>query len=251
MPEYSDRAKTDDAWRKIAAKLDDDAKSVKDKWRNLRTVFLRRYKAEQNGKVFDKTPYYLMERMQFLLPYVKVFVPLSDTKSEFSSVYVPEASAEHESDEHDGNLDDFSGSNYDDEIMEMEEEDDEDRKVYIETVPKKMKPNYGLNKLQDVKLFSTPLAQTIKMPQPHREELKISHERPKQRAKDDAVQPETSDVGPTMTDMNATTAGQQPDNNPRKYFLMSLLPDVNKLTDKQFRKWRKLNLNFLDDCEDD
>lgn len=42
----------------------------KEKWRNLRTVFVRKMKPPGN-----KRPYYLAEAMQFCLPYVKVSGP--------------------------------------------------------------------------------------------------------------------------------------------------------------------------------
>lgn len=39
--------------------------------------------------------------------------------------------------------------------------------------------------------------------------------------------------------------------NPRDLFFMSIGPELEKLTDKQFRKFRKLCLDFIDDCEDE
>uniref|UniRef100_A0A1B0GI82 MADF domain-containing protein n=1 Tax=Lutzomyia longipalpis TaxID=7200 RepID=A0A1B0GI82_LUTLO len=62
MSEYSDREHIE------------KHKNVRDKWRNLRTVFLRKLKAEQNGQTL-KCRYYLMDEMKFIMPFVKMTVP--------------------------------------------------------------------------------------------------------------------------------------------------------------------------------
>lgn len=74
LPEYSQRDAIDSAWKKIASEMHCDAKTLREKWRNYRTVFLRRCKAEKEGKT-SRSSYYLDSEMRFLLDFVKVAVP--------------------------------------------------------------------------------------------------------------------------------------------------------------------------------
>lgn len=85
LPEYSQREVVEDAWKKIAGKLKSDPKLVRDKWRNCRTVFLRRCKAEKQGGSANRSSYYLMDELNFLLDYVKISVPLKNRSSTNSS----------------------------------------------------------------------------------------------------------------------------------------------------------------------
>lgn len=39
--------------------------------------------------------------------------------------------------------------------------------------------------------------------------------------------------------------------DPRKLFIYSIIPDIETMTDRQFRKFRKQCLDFIDNCEDD
>lgn len=86
LPEYSLREAVDDAWKKIAAELRCEPAGLREKWRNYRTVFLRRCKADKNSG--SRSSYYLKDEMNFLLDYVKVSVPLkrsSNISRDFAS----------------------------------------------------------------------------------------------------------------------------------------------------------------------
>lgn len=45
--------------------------NCKEKWRNLRTVFVRRQKPTSGSGRKDTKIYYMTEHMQFILPYIK------------------------------------------------------------------------------------------------------------------------------------------------------------------------------------
>ncbi|KAG0710528.1 hypothetical protein GWK47_022617 [Chionoecetes opilio] len=75
LPEYTKRQTTTSAWQSVAEVMQDTVHNCKEKWRNLRTVFVRKMKASpaeaSSGKKTPSKPYYLTEAMQFLLPYVR------------------------------------------------------------------------------------------------------------------------------------------------------------------------------------
>lgn len=53
------------------------AAECREKWRNLRTVFMRKMKPLPSGSGAKKKAYYLAEAMQFCLPYIKASAPPS------------------------------------------------------------------------------------------------------------------------------------------------------------------------------
>lgn len=110
LPEYSQRDEIESAWRKIGEEMKvDDLKVLKEKWRNYRTVFLRRCKADKGGKS-SKSPYYLMDEMKFVLDFIKVSVPLKShrhssgnahpsTTNDSFTIYLPQDDDDQDMDE--------------------------------------------------------------------------------------------------------------------------------------------------------
>ncbi|XP_066982685.1 uncharacterized protein [Macrobrachium rosenbergii] len=74
--EYSNKDVREKAWKQVANEIEDTVNNCKEKWRNLRTVFVRKLKLQPSGSGRASTkPYYLNEAMQFFLPYVTVHQP--------------------------------------------------------------------------------------------------------------------------------------------------------------------------------
>ncbi|XP_028136200.2 uncharacterized protein LOC114330948 [Diabrotica virgifera virgifera] len=72
LNEYSRKDITENAWNDIGRELNLTGNECKDKWKNLRAVFVRHMKSAPSGSSKSKKPYYLTDAMQFALPYVKV-----------------------------------------------------------------------------------------------------------------------------------------------------------------------------------
>ncbi|XP_063831585.1 uncharacterized protein LOC135080792 [Ostrinia nubilalis] len=68
MPEYSKKDMTEKAWGEISKKIGVSINDCKEKWRNIRSAFLRSLKTT-GGK--SKRPYYLTEELKFVMPYIK------------------------------------------------------------------------------------------------------------------------------------------------------------------------------------
>ncbi|XP_061719269.1 transcription factor Adf-1-like [Cydia pomonella] len=70
LQDYSNKTVTDKSWAEIAKKTNSTVGECKEKWRNIRSSFLRSRKAPQNGSR-PKKVYYLAEHLAFILPFLK------------------------------------------------------------------------------------------------------------------------------------------------------------------------------------
>uniref|UniRef100_A0A023F6Q1 Putative alcohol dehydrogenase transcription factor myb/sant-like protein n=1 Tax=Triatoma infestans TaxID=30076 RepID=A0A023F6Q1_TRIIF len=69
LPGYSRKDLTEKAWKEVGEAVNLSQGDCKEKWKNLRAVFVRNMKP--GPAVKKKKPYYLTEAMQFALPFVK------------------------------------------------------------------------------------------------------------------------------------------------------------------------------------
>ncbi|XP_021187114.2 uncharacterized protein LOC110373940 [Helicoverpa armigera] len=77
LPSYSRKDVSDKAWEEIGKTMEMTPPECREKWRNLRAVFMRTMKAPPRGSTGKKKPYYLSDVMQFLVPYMRP-VPKSE-----------------------------------------------------------------------------------------------------------------------------------------------------------------------------
>ncbi|KAK8406972.1 hypothetical protein O3P69_007491 [Scylla paramamosain] len=82
LQDYTKKHATEGAWQTVAAEMNDTVRNCKDKWKNLRTVFVRRMKPDPSGRRKTTKPYYLMDAMQFLLPFVRLQQGIKSTDTQ-------------------------------------------------------------------------------------------------------------------------------------------------------------------------
>ncbi|XP_050346560.1 uncharacterized protein LOC126770966 [Nymphalis io] len=70
LPSYSRKDIIEDAWSKIGKEMKMTVQACKEKWKNLRIVFMRCLKAV-SVPGSKRKPYYLFDVMQFLVPHIK------------------------------------------------------------------------------------------------------------------------------------------------------------------------------------
>ncbi|XP_047516291.1 uncharacterized protein LOC125056957 [Pieris napi] len=76
LSSYSRKNDTDKAWAEIGKIINMTGAACKEKWRNMRVVFMRHLKPLRSGSgIKKKKPYYLLDYMHFLAPYVKPVIP--------------------------------------------------------------------------------------------------------------------------------------------------------------------------------
>lgn len=215
--DYTKREAIEEAWKQIGAELKLDPNRLKDRWRNFRTVFLRRCKAQAKGKPI-RSNYYLTNEMSFLLPYVKVSVPLQDSPSYYEA--------------------NSSSSSFATDKRKKDQQQDKSPDVQYAIVLPKEDKDYQDNTDQSFEeasayVTTTPIANKSSSMSQQQEAEFVEYTSLKQE---------------TVSVSHATTLEST---DPRRLFIYSILPDTEKMTAKQFRKFRKLCLDFIDTCEED
>ncbi|XP_025414168.1 uncharacterized protein LOC112686182 isoform X2 [Sipha flava] len=172
----------------------------KEKWKNLRTVFVRNNKPTPSGSARkSKKPYYLNEHLQFLLPYVKPSTDLTTSRNLSSPTPDHESENNKQSDTEDQ-----------DEDLTQQEQNLSD-KITNENHEKGHSP-----------------------------EKQIKGTNKKRKS-------EVSQVDQSFIDFMKLKKTKMCGEDPRKMFLLSLLPDINIMTDKQMRMFKKKVLEVVDD----
>ncbi|XP_026732658.1 uncharacterized protein LOC113497335 [Trichoplusia ni] len=82
LPEYNRKDMVEDAWANIAANTNMSISDCKEKWRNIRSSFLRSMKPS-GYKV--KKPYYLSEYLKFILPFLKPISGIENQEDQYDS----------------------------------------------------------------------------------------------------------------------------------------------------------------------
>lgn len=166
----------------------------KEKWKNLRTVFVRNMKPAPSGSSRKtKKPYYLNEYLQFLLPYVK---PNTDftTSGNLSS-----PNSKHEILQE--NIEQSDTEDPDEDLVQQEVYFN-DKNTNIES------PNHEKGGISEVQKHN-PVKNTNK----------------KRKC-------EVNQVDQSFIDFVNMKKKKKYEEDPRKMFLLSLLPDINTMTDK-------------------
>ncbi|KAF9417494.1 hypothetical protein HW555_005417 [Spodoptera exigua] len=71
LPSYSRRDVSDEAWREVGKAMSMTPSACRERWRNLRAVFMRTMKAPPPRVTGKKKPYYLADVMQFVVPFMR------------------------------------------------------------------------------------------------------------------------------------------------------------------------------------
>ncbi|VVC25021.1 MADF domain [Cinara cedri] len=79
---YSRKDETEMAWDEVGKTVNMTAAECRERWKNIRAVFVRHMKPAVSGTgTKTKKPYYLMESMRFTVPYIKALGTLSGNLS--------------------------------------------------------------------------------------------------------------------------------------------------------------------------
>lgn len=181
----------------------------KEKWKNLRTVFVRNMKPAPSGSSSKaKKPYYLNEYLQFLLPYVKPNTDITNPGNLPSPTSDNEITFENN---------EQSDTEVQDEDIIQQEEYLTDKIINIE------KPNNEKGRL--------PLVQERNQGKGNKKKRKL----------------DVSEVDKSFIDFVNMKKEKSCETDPRKMFLLSLLPDIKNMTDQQMRMFKKKVLDLVDD----
>ncbi|XP_064092487.1 uncharacterized protein LOC135205624 [Macrobrachium nipponense] len=236
LQEYSSKEATENAWQKVAKEMEDTVPNCKEKWRNLRTVFVRKMKQPPgrgpSGRKNAK-PYYLMSAMQFIIPYVKTQLP------NVSGNYI----SKEEEEEEEAEKEDAFRSESEDELLGGH-------------VPEDLEVLDGVGHQRGKKLLPSVNADEDNVPQ-DADALPTSVDgaaaevggglRPKPQFRRKRRFPTWGNIDQSYTDfVSRKMSRMYADEDPRRQFLLSLLPDVHEMTDAQMRKFKKSVMEVVD-----
>lgn len=203
----------------------------KEKWRNIRTTFVRRIKNSTSGSKAKK-PYYLNEAMQFTLPFVKTCAmpsgnlpPIPDKDFENADVW-----------ENSENISEYTESNQTD-IMSVSSPD-----MLLPLSPR-------LSTSNSIPLITTQ-SETERVTTPESTFLK-SKSTPRKREKRNKNI--STDVDKAFTEyfeskkakIAATASDARTDSV--KQFLNSLIPDLLTMSDSQLRTYKRKSIELIDE----
>ncbi|CAG4961967.1 unnamed protein product [Parnassius apollo] len=78
LAEYSRKYLTEKAWSEVANEMQWTINDCKEKWKNIRNGFVRSLKPKASESATTRKKYYLHDKMQFILPYVKPVVHIEE-----------------------------------------------------------------------------------------------------------------------------------------------------------------------------
>ncbi|XP_075156442.1 uncharacterized protein LOC142229760 [Haematobia irritans] len=71
LPEYSKKDEIQKAWQEVANETKDTVRNCRERWRTIRSSFLRSLKLSRTSTGRGKRKYYLSKYLQFLIPFTK------------------------------------------------------------------------------------------------------------------------------------------------------------------------------------
>ncbi|XP_065365884.1 type-2 histone deacetylase 1 [Calliphora vicina] len=79
LPEYSKKDEIQKAWQEVANETKDTVRNCRERWRTIRSSFLRSLKLSRTSTGRGKRKYYLSKYLQFLIPFTKTRLKNSST----------------------------------------------------------------------------------------------------------------------------------------------------------------------------
>lgn len=219
LPDYTRKQATDIAWQEVADEMNDSVHNCKERWRNLRTVFVRKMRPsvpDASGKKPISRPYYLTDAMQFLLPFVRVH----------------QGNSNNDSSNKQSSNDSITNKQAPNPIqaIEIKEDIDVDNEDFYELSESSLlaEESDPLECSATVATTSTATTPSIRVSQSVKRKSNVNS--------GDYAQ---------LEGKKAKVGGSSGDDDARKLFLLSLLPDVYAMSDVQMRKFRKLVVDAI------
>ncbi|CAK1588485.1 unnamed protein product [Parnassius mnemosyne] len=229
LPEYMRKNTIDRTWAEIGNKFQIQGSEAKEKWKNLRSVFVRHLKPPKSGAgTAQKKPYYLADFMQFTIPFIKTAGKPS------------------------GNLNETIEDN---DTLQPQSPELCEQTQFTESVPTSTQ---SISQQQS----SLPSTSTQSISQQHssfpptstqsilRHQLPPATSNKRKRKKLEETQAEQDIAAYFKLKRSKIIENCDSTENSNKMFLLSLLSDVNKLNDNQRRLFKRRVLELIDDIMD-
>ncbi|XP_055851346.1 transcription factor Adf-1-like [Episyrphus balteatus] len=222
LPGYSNRIENERAWNEVGKHMYMTAPECRERWKNLRAVYVRNMKQSKNGsglKASRKT-YYLTDAMKFTLPYIKV---LNKLNSENQTNPIGRGNNEEQEDLEDDQMDDnesvsLSSDNFPSKHQQITSS--LPQQLQKQQPPSSPTP-HSAPSFQET-ISTDPTFQYLeKMRLMAQKKMKLDH---------------------VINNNN-----RNPKTEALKMFLLSMVPDLQKMTDEEVRQFKRKSLETIDD----
>ncbi|XP_067002291.2 transcription factor Adf-1-like [Anabrus simplex] len=235
LPEYTRKDLVEKAWSEVGKKMNMPGVECRERWKNLRSVFVRNLKLFPSGTKKRK-PYYLMDAMQFALPFVKTATSVGN---------FPSTPGQAQSSKDEEDIDDAD---------ESSEESQQFRFSGISplppTLPKEPPPAEALFHLNEPYL-SKPLSASQHSQTQNDQPVpsiplqkKSGHKRNRE---DSNVEVDTSFVKYVIAKKSKHSTPKDQRREALRCFLLGLLPELEAMTEDQVKQFRRKIFLLIDD----
>ncbi|KAF6200652.1 hypothetical protein GE061_005095 [Apolygus lucorum] len=212
-------------WEEVASATGLSVQEARERWRNIRTALVRNLKLQANFPNKLKRPYYLIDHLQFVLPYVKpgcsrrryVSDPLLETSSHaFESIGVSSENVKEEF------FDERGGS------------DGEDHSLLPRSPSLDNISSDGSPEPEEQSQPSVPSKPQVSLP------------RKRRAPQDSGTLEHDSTINKTI---KLYHPAENPTISPMQHFFMSLLPEFHTMTEQQQRDFKIRTLMLIDEIK--
>lgn len=192
--------------------------ACKEKWKNLRAVFVRHMKPAPSGSGAKKKQYYLTDCMQFILPYVKTSIPLHASN-------LPERNTM--------NLEEETETG-DEPTMEQDSEASSNEASNYQPNNPFFEPDKSNSNVTEI------ISPSAEVPQPQISSTPQTTVNKRKRPLDE--------VDKTFVNYMKERQRQGTEaENTRRMFLLSLLDEVTNMSNEQWRLFKRRTLHIIDE----
>ncbi|XP_047505671.1 uncharacterized protein LOC125050106 [Pieris napi] len=232
LPEYMRKNIIDKTWAEIGNKFQITGSEAKEKWKNLRSVFVRHLKPAKSGAgTAQKKPYYLADYMQFTVPFIKTAGKPSGNLKETIEPQTPD-------------LELCEQTQFTENVPTSTQPISQQQSSLPSTSTNTQPISQQQSSLPSTSTSTQPISQQQLPPPPP------STNNKKKRKKLEETQAEQDISAYFKFKQSKILENCDSTENSNKMFLLSLLSDVNKMTDSQRRLFKRRVLALIDDIMD-
>ncbi|XP_047519230.1 cell wall protein DAN4-like [Pieris napi] len=249
LPEYMRKNIIDKTWAEIGNKFQITGSEAKEKWKNLRSVFVRHLKPAKSGAgTAQKKPYYLADYMQFTVPFIKTAGKPSGNLKETIEPQTPD-------------LELCEQTQFTENVPTSTQPISQQQSSLPSTSTNTQPISQQQSSLPSTSTSTQPISQQqSSLPSTSTSTQPISQQQlpppppstnnKKKRKKLEETQAEQDISAYFKFKQSKILENCDSTENSNKMFLLSLLSDVNKMTDSQRRLFKRRVLALIDDIMD-
>ncbi|XP_047523549.1 uncharacterized protein LOC125062991 [Pieris napi] len=249
LPEYMRKNIIDKTWAEIGNKFQITGSEAKEKWKNLRSVFVRHLKPAKSGAgTAQKKPYYLADYMQFTVPFIKTAGKPSGNLKETIEPQTPD-------------LELCEQTQFTENVPTSTQSISQQQSSLPSTSTNTQLISQQQSSLPSTSTNTQPISQQqSSLPSTSTSTQPISQQQlpppppstnnKKKRKKLEETQAEQDISAYFKFKQSKILENCDSTENSNKMFLLSLLSDVNKMTDSQRRLFKRRVLALIDDIMD-